>query len=197
VIKRKTSDEKTAEYAGNILKNIERISRIVRELVDFSKPSPHKEVETDINEIVNSAVSIIKYDRRSKKINFNLSLEENLPKTLLVPDHLLQVFLNILINAVDASEGYGDKIEVKTMSANQHIRIDISDQGCGIPPSNLNRIFEPFFTTKGVGKGTGLGLTVSYGLIKKLQGQISVESEIEKGSTFTVSLPVRQQPEVN
>jgi signal transduction histidine kinase len=193
VIKRKTTDEKITDYANNILKNIERISRIVRELVDFSKPSPHKEVEADINEIVNSAVSIIKYDRRSKKINFDLNLQPDLPKTVLVPDHLLQVFLNILINAVDASEGQETEIRVHTSSADHRIRIDITDQGCGIAAENIQRIFEPFFTTKGVGKGTGLGLTVSYGLIKKLQGEIKVQSEIDKGSTFTVVLPVKQE----
>jgi signal transduction histidine kinase len=191
VIKRKTSDEKTIEYVNNILKNIERISRIVRELVDFSKPAPHKEVEADINEIVNSAVSIIKYDRRSKKINFQLNLQQELPKTVLVPDHLLQIFLNILINAVDASEGLGSEIAVNTSASGPYLQIDISDRGCGIPPANIRKIFEPFFTTKGVGKGTGLGLTVSYGLINKLQGEIKVRSEINKGSTFSVLLPVR------
>jgi signal transduction histidine kinase len=195
VIKRKTTDEKITDYANNILKNIERISRIVRELVDFSKPSPHKEVEADINEIVNSAVSIIKYDRRSKKINFNLELQPDLPKTVLVPDHLLQVFLNILINAVDASEGLDTEIRVSSYADNRHIQVDITDRGCGIAAENINRIFEPFFTTKGVGKGTGLGLTVSYGLIKKLQGEIKVQSQIDQGSTFSVVLPVMQETE--
>jgi signal transduction histidine kinase len=197
VIKRKTVDEKITDYANNILKNIERISRIVRELVDFSKPSPHKEVEADLNEIVNSAVSIIKYDRRSKKIDFHLDLQPDLPKTSLVPDHLLQVFLNILINAVDASEGYGAGITVRTSSVDQHVQIDIADQGCGIAQANINRIFEPFFTTKGVGKGTGLGLTVSYGLVKKLQGEIRVQSEMGKGSTFSVVLPIKREIEVD
>jgi signal transduction histidine kinase len=195
VIKRKTTDEKITDYANNILKNIERISRIVRELVDFSKPSLQKEVEADINEIVNSAVSIIKYDRRSKKINFNLELQPDLPKTILVPDHLLQVFLNILINAVDASEDHDTEIKVRSYADNRHIQVDITDQGCGIAAENINRIFEPFFTTKGVGKGTGLGLTVSYGLIKKLQGEIKVQSQIDQGSTFSVVLPLAQQTE--
>jgi len=196
VIKRKTSDEKITDYANNILKNIERISRIVRELVDFSKPSPHTEVKADLNEIVNSAVSIIKYDRRSKKINFHLDLQSDLPKTTLIPDHLLQVFLNILINAVDASEGFDTEIMVHTFSVNQHIQVDITDHGCGIPLANINRIFEPFYTTKGVGKGTGLGLTVSYGLVKKLQGEIKVQSELGKGSTFSVVLPIKPASEV-
>jgi signal transduction histidine kinase len=200
VIKRKTTDEKITDYANNILKNIERISRIVRELVDFSKPPLHKEVEADINEIGNSAVSMIKYDRRSKKINFNLDLQPDLPKAVLVPDHLLQVFLNILINAVDASEGLDTEIKVRSYASerytgNRHIQVDITDQGCGIAAENINRIFEPFFTTKGVGKGTGLGLTVSYGLIKKLQGEIKVQSQIDQGSTFSVVLPVTQQTE--
>jgi signal transduction histidine kinase len=107
----------------------------------------------------------------------------------------MQVFLNILINAVDASEGLDTEIRVRSFADNRHIQVDITDQGCGIAAENINRIFEPFFTTKGVGKGTGLGLTVSYGLIKKLQGEIKVQSQIDQGSTFSVVLPVTQEKE--
>jgi len=195
VIKRKTNDERILEHLNNILKGIERISRIVRELVDFSKPSAYKAAHTNINEIINSAVGIIKYDRRSKHITYLLELDQSLPKTILVSDHLLQVLLNILINAVDASEGFGNIIKVITYSQNGSIHIDIEDEGCGIPEDKLNKIFEPFYTTKEVGKGTGLGLTVSYGLIKKMNGEIKVKSKLKKGSIFTVILPVREEIE--
>ncbi len=134
--------------------------------------------------LVNSAVGIVKYDRRSKNINYILNLDQSLPRTVVVADHMLQVFLNILINAVDASEGYGNDIEVTTSKVNGSIEIDIMDQGCGIPEDRLNKIFEPFYTTKEVGKGTGFGLTVSYGLIKKMHGEIKAESKLKQGSNL-------------
>ena len=190
IIKRKNTDDKTLEYVSNILKNINRISRIVRELVDFSKPTTHKAAPSDINEIITSAVGIIKYDRRSKNIRYGLDLDHDLPKVTVVADHLMQVFLNILINAVDASEGIGEEISVSSHSENGNIVIVFKDEGCGIPQESLNRIFEPFYTTKDVGKGTGLGLTVSYGLIKKLHGEIKVSSNLNKGSVFTIMLHI-------
>jgi signal transduction histidine kinase len=190
IIKRKNTDDKTLEYVSNILKNIDRISRIVRELVDFSKPTTHKAAPSDINEIITSAVGIIKYDRRSKNIRYALDLDIKLPKVTVVADHLMQVFLNILINAVDASEGVGEEITVSSHSENNNIVIVFKDEGCGIPQESLNRIFEPFYTTKDVGKGTGLGLTVSYGLIKKFKGEITVSSILNKGSVFTIRLPI-------
>jgi len=189
IIKRKNTDEKTIEYVSNILKNIDRISRIVRELVDFSKPTTHKAAPTDINEIIHSAVGIVKYDRRSKNITYTLDLDKNLPKISVVSDHLMQVFLNILINAIDASEGLSEEINVSTYINNGNLNIEIKDHGTGISEEYLNKIFEPFYTTKEVGKGTGLGLTVSYGLIKKLRGEIKVTSKVKKGSIFTVVIP--------
>ena len=193
VIKRKSQDEKTIEYVNNILKNIDRISRIVRELVDFSKPSSQKVALADINELVNSAVGIVKYDRRSKNINYILNLDQQIPRTIVVADHLLQIFLNILINAVDASEGYGNDIEVSTTAYDGQVEIDIEDHGSGIPEDKLNTIFEPFYTTKEVGKGTGLGLTVSYGLVQRMNGEIKVESTLKKGSTFKVIIPIKEE----
>lgn len=193
MIRRKTSEENTQEFVSNILKNIDRISKIVRELVDFSRPSSYTAAMSNINEIINSAVGIVKYDRRSKHMNFNLSLAKDIPETYLVADQLLQVFINILINAVDASEGYSNEIGVKTDYKNHLISIEISDQGCGIAADKLNKVFEPFYTSKEVGKGTGLGLTVSYGIVKNLKGDIKVESEVGKGSKFIITLPLRKE----
>jgi signal transduction histidine kinase len=195
VIKRKNDNQNINDYVTNILKNIDRISRIVRELVDFSRPSSYKEAPSDINEIIKSAVGIIKYDRRSKNLTYSLALDPELPKTVIVSDHLLQVFLNILINSVDASEGFGDEIVVNSFTKNGNITVDITDSGCGIPVEMQKKIFEPFYTTKEVSKGTGLGLTVSYGFIKKLNGEIKVKSEEGKGSTFSVIIPIRSNVE--
>jgi signal transduction histidine kinase len=195
VIKRKNSNELVADYVSKILKNIERISRIVRELVDFSRPSSYEEAPADVNEIIKSAVGIIRYDRRSKNLTYELNLDPDLAETVLVADHLLQVFLNILINAVDASEGVGKIISVSSVTKNGAIQVQISDQGSGIPEGIQQKIFEPFFTTKEVGKGTGLGLTVSYGFIKNLRGDIKVKSKVGKGSTFILSIPIKSKIE--
>ncbi len=193
VIKRRIDDEKIVEFVNNILSNIDRISVIVRELVDFSRPSSLDESMISSNELINSAVGIVKYDRRSKQIHFNLELDRNVPQTFLVGDQLLQVLINILINAVDASENYYNDINVSSKLVSNTIKIKIEDKGCGIETEKLNRIFEPFYTTKEVGKGTGLGLTVSYGIIKKFGGEITVKSEIEKGSIFEIILPVIEE----
>jgi signal transduction histidine kinase len=195
VIKRKNENHKVGEYVTNILKNIDRISRIVRELVDFSRPSSYKEAISDINEIIKSAVGIIKYDRRSNNLTYSLTLDPELPKTIIVSDHLLQVFLNILINSVDASEGFGNEIAVNSFTKSGNIHVEITDKGCGIPTEIQKKIFDPFYTTKEVGKGTGLGLTVSYGFIQKLNGEIKVKSDKGKGSTFSVVIPVRSHIE--
>ncbi|MHA1989248.1 MAG: sensor histidine kinase, partial [Promethearchaeota archaeon] len=142
VIKRKTNDLNINEYVTNILKNIDRISRIVRELVDFSRPSSYEEAPVNVNDIIQSAVGIIRYDRRSKNIKYDLILESELPETVLVSDHVLQIFLNILINAVDATEGHGSNISVKSSSQNGNIFVKITDSGVGIPADMKNKIFE-------------------------------------------------------
>jgi C4-dicarboxylate-specific signal transduction histidine kinase len=195
VIKRKNPGDQIGKYINDILKNIDRISRIVRELVDFSRPSSYKAALTNINDIIKSAVGIIKYDRRAKDLAINLSLEERLPETVVVSDQLLQVFLNILINALDASEDRGDKIQVSSYARKDILFVTIRDYGSGIPADNLHRIFEPFYTTKEVGHGTGLGLTVSYGIIQQIGGEISVKSKVNQGSTFEISIPVVAQEE--
>ncbi|GAB4366652.1 MAG: hypothetical protein Kow0042_06680 [Calditrichia bacterium] len=191
ILKRRLKDKTNLEDITNIMKNIDRISRIVRELVDFSRPSTFQMSPTDINEIARTAVGIVKYDNRSKNINFNLELEESLPTTILVADQLLQVFINILFNAVDAMENHGTELTLKTYTRDNHIYIVIKDTGCGIPEDQKNKIFEPFYTTKEVGKGTGLGLSVSYGIIRNFGGEITLQSQVGRGSTFTIKLPIK------
>ncbi|GAB4334295.1 MAG: hypothetical protein Kow0037_12890 [Calditrichia bacterium] len=193
LLKRRLKDETNQNYLATIMKNIDRISRIVRDLVDFSRPSNFQAAMTDVNEVAQAALGIVKYDGRSKRIEFHLELDRQIPSTYLVADQLLQVFINILFNAVDAMENHGTDLTLRTYHDASYIYIDITDTGCGIAPEQLNKIFEPFYTTKDVGKGTGLGLSVSYGIIKNFNGDIKVKSEPGKGTTFTIKLPIRTQ----
>ncbi|GEM_PF-6986869 len=192
IIKRRVKSDQITQYLDTILKNIDRISKIVRELVDFSRPSSYKATYVDVNEIIRHAVGIVKYDRRAKHVPIRMDLSNQLPTIYLVSDQLLQVFLNILINAVDALKHRSGKIDIRSELQEDHVLIQFKDNGSGIPEENLSKIFEPFYTTKKVGRGTGLGLSVSYGIIKNFNGNIHVESELKKGSTFIIEIPVKQ-----
>ncbi len=192
LIRRKVKDEDIQEYLKTILSNIERISRIVRELVDFARPTSYEATQVDVNHLIHSAVSIVRYDKRAKNMQLQMNLDENLPPVVLVEDQLQQVFLNILINAVDACHQDTSEIKIRSFTKNGNLYVQITDNGIGIAKDNLPKIFEPFFTTKKVGKGTGLGLSVSYGIVKNLGGTISVESIPFKGSTFTIEIPFEQ-----
>jgi signal transduction histidine kinase len=189
IIKRKVKDQNFIEYLNTILKNIERIRKIVRELVDFARPSSYEAADSNINEIISNAVGIVKYDRRMKSINIELELDNNIPTIFLVGDQLLQVFINILINAVDALTEDSNRIIIRSRKHKSNIIIEIEDEGVGIKPENISKIFEPFYTTKKVGKGTGLGLSVTYGIVKNLNGNIDVQSEPGKGTIFIITLP--------
>lgn len=187
LIQRKSTDENLTEQLITIKDNIDRISKIVRELVNFSRPSGENKESLQINDVVKTAVGIVKYDKRVKNVEFKTDFTKNIPTIFAVPDQLLQVYVNILINALDAIDGEG-VLEVKTYNDGMYISTDIKDNGCGMTEKVKKKIFNPFYTTKDVGKGTGLGLSVSYGIIKKMHGKILVKSEIDKGSVFTVKL---------
>jgi len=189
ILQRKTKDEFFSEQLSNIKENIDRITKIVRELVDFSRPPSYEKALQDISEIIKTAVGIVKYDKRVRKVKFETDLKPSLPKVNIAADQILQVFVNIMINALDAIQGNGT-IHVKSYHDKQNIYVDITDNGCGMDEKTIKKIFDPFFTTKEVGKGTGLGLSVSYGIIKKFNGEIKVKSKLNEGSTFTVVLPI-------
>jgi len=153
---------------------------------------------TDINLNLREALDIVRVGKKAKDIIFKYSLDDSLPKLPLVSDQIQQVFVNILINAVDAviemKEGSGSdfigEINAYSVMKKDEVIITLSDNGKGIAEKNLNKIFEPFYTTKAVGKGTGLGLWVSYGIIKSFQGDIHVQSQENQGTSFIITLPV-------
>ncbi len=205
VIQRTTSDEFTQEKLELIKSQITRISRIIRDLVDFSRRSSYEVQMTDINKSIREAVEIVRVGKKAKSIFFQVDLDDKLPLLPLVPDQIQQVFINILINAVDAihsdlqlpTRNKSKKPEVAVCSRveDEQIVITLEDTGKGIPEDALPKIFEPFFTTKKVGEGTGLGLWVSYGLIKSFQGTINVASTEGEGTTFTITLPLQSTVE--
>lgn len=189
LMQRKSKDDFMNEQLAQVKENIDRISKIVRELVDFSRPPGYERMLIQITDVIKTALGIVKYDKRVKKVEFKTSFDPEIPPLSIVSDQLLQVFVNILFNALDAMDGNGI-ITVRTSHDEDHVYIEISDNGHGMTPGILDKIFDPFFTTKEVGRGTGLGLSVSYGIIKKFRGDIIVKSEPEKGSSFKVKIPL-------
>ncbi|MDE2429236.1 MAG: PAS domain S-box protein, partial [Burkholderiales bacterium] len=168
---------------------LKRVKDIVQSLKDFSHVGETDWQEADIHQGIDSTLNIVK-----NEIKYKATVVKEygqLPAIKCIISQLNQVFMNLLVNASHAIKESGT-ITVSTGCQNDWVWIRISDTGSGIPPENLNRIFEPFFTTKPVGSGTGLGLSLSYGIVKKHGGRIDVQSEVGKGTSFTVHLPVRQ-----
>jgi len=196
VVQRSTDDQFVKEKLELVKNQVTRISKIIRDLVDFSRPSNYELRLTDINQIVSEAVEIIKVGTKAKNINFKVSLNERVPTLPLVADQVQQVFVNILLNAVDAISEHDPpkrdcSIAAKTDVSEDNVIVTFEDDGVGIAEENIAKIFEPFYTTKKEGKGTGLGLWVSYGIIKSFQGDIIVESTIGEGTTFRILLPIQ------
>lgn len=195
VAQRFTTDDLVKEKLELVKNQVNRISKIIRDLVDFSRPSNFEFQFTDINKNLTEAVEITKVGVKAKDVVYELNLNKNIPHLPLVADQIQQVFVNILLNATDAileSQKKEKKIVVKShMNENGEVIITFSDNGIGIAEENIPKIFEPFFTTKKEGKGTGLGLWVSYGIIKSFQGEIKVSSIYGQSTTFTISLPVQ------
>ncbi len=191
VIQRTTDDDFAKEKLELIKNQINRISRTIRDLVDFSRPSTYVERLTDVNRVVQDALNIVKYGKKVKEITFQIDMASDLPKLMVVPDQLTQVFINILMNAVDSLDEKPGTIWIKTGVEDNRLVVKVRDSGKGIKVDNREKIFEPFFTTKDVGKGTGLGLWVSYGIVKNFGGDIRAESQEGKGSVFTVIFPLK------
>lgn len=189
---RKTEDEFIQDQLKKVREHIQRINKIVRELVDFSRPSSMQTEHVQINEVIKSAVGLLKHDARCSDVEFKLDLPNNLPSISCVPDQIHQVLVNLLLNAVDAMKDTAKpKIIISTIKQQNNIKLMVADIGKGIKKEDQSRIFEPFYTTKDVGQGTGLGLSVSHGILNKMGGSIRVESEYGEGATFIIKLPIK------
>lgn len=169
------------------LDGTERIKKIVQDLKSFSRVDEAEQKRADINAGIESTINIV-WNELKYKATVNKEYGD-IPHTMCNPGQLNQVFMNILVNAAHAIEKQGE-IRVRTWHEGGYINVSISDTGSGIPADKLPRIFEPFYTTKEVGKGTGLGLSIAYDIVKKHNGEIEVESEVGKGTTFTITIPI-------
>lgn len=181
------------EYLKIIYNETFRCKSIISNLLNFSRQSEPKFDYININNVIQETLSIVQYQRQLKDQKMHLDLSKEPCDVLGDPQQLKQVFLNLLINALHATDT-GGNISVSTHRKQTTIQIIIKDSGIGIKPEHLDKIFDPFFTTKPTGKGTGLGLAICYGIIDIHNGRIEASSEgVGRGSTFTISLPLAKQ----
>jgi two-component system NtrC family sensor kinase len=171
-----------------IVKQTFRASEIVNNLLNFSRTGAGEAVDIDLNRVVEETLSLVSHPLKTSHIQVVKHLGETLPAVRGSANKLQQVFLNLFLNARDAMPG-GGLLEVRTGAHNGSVEIEVVDTGAGIPREHIHRIFDPFFTTKASGRGTGLGLSVSYGIIKEHSGKIDVRSTPGKGTSFHVEFP--------
>jgi signal transduction histidine kinase len=189
-------DEEFRNYFLQIVSGeVDRISTLVNELLEFARPSDPKVETEDINSILDSILLLIGTGTKKKHIHMVKHLSENLPPVLVDREQIKQVFLNLLVNAIEATDENG-QITVQTRpyiksNGAPYIQIEFADTGCGIPGEYLETIFHPFFTTKHT--GSGLGLSISNQIVQEHKGYIDVESQLNKGTTFYVNLPLHQE----
>ena len=175
-----------------IVKETTRCREIVRRLLNFSRQTEPRKENCNINHVIESALSLTKNQLKVRENAITVKKElGELPSLQFDPNQMLEVFINMIINAVDAMAKGGELgITTGLTEDAKAVEIKISDTGYGIAKENLEKVFDPFFTTKEVGKGTGLGLAVTYGIIDGHNGSIDVESEVGKGTTFVIRLPL-------
>ena len=197
LLNRRPIDDYTRERLEMIDDQLGRIQRTLRELVDFSRPASHEATMCDIHDVIEAALSIAKYYKRKKGKRIVTRYAERLPQLRIVRDQLVQVFLNLVLNAMDATDE-GGTIEITTSLTDGWLKVAIRDDGHGIEPAHQESVFEPYFTTKST--GTGLGLFVSRSLTEQSTGgQIELVDSDESGTTFLVRLTcdnVQQHPDV-
>ncbi|MGC2236972.1 MAG: ATP-binding protein [Pyrinomonadaceae bacterium] len=189
-------DDDTKEKLKLISEQIQRITQVTRDMMDFARVRPAAKSLIDINGVIETSLRLASFDKSFQKLNLKKDLAENLTKVFADRDQLQQVFLNLLLNARDAMPGGGELI-INTSQNHTELKIEISDDGTGIDDASRKKIFDPFFTTKQAGKGTGLGLAVCYGIITAHGGKIEVSGNESKGTSFLISLPVNEQSAAN
>ena len=172
------------------LQGLQRVRDIVGNLRDFARLDEAEFKEMDLNAALRSTLEIARYELKKKEIRLEIGFQE-LPPVLCHPSKINQVFLNLLMNAVQAC-ALGGVMALRTRAVpGEGVEIEVEDNGCGIKAEHVPHIFEPFFTTKPVGQGMGLGLSVSYGIIRDHGGSIAVDSTPGRGSLFCVRLPLQ------
>lgn len=188
-LKKPLNEEKKKRYLGMAQEEVERLITIVQRMLEFYRPSKEGMAPTDVHTIIENVLTLSSKRLQHGKITVTKKLASDLPPISAVRDQLKQVFLNLVINAVEAMPQGGElRIETKLSEDEDGLSVAFTDTGVGLSEKEQENIFEPFFTTKAT--GTGLGLSVSYGIIERHGGRIKVQSELGKGANFTVHLPL-------
>ena len=203
VLQYTVTDPDVSEKLETIKKQVSRITKTIRDMLYLSRKSSNTPAPTDVNHTVEEAVNIVRVGMKAKTINFITHLDPALPMIPLVADQLQQVFINILINAVDAlfslnvpndpAQLNRKTVTITTGMRQGNVVIILADTGSGISQENISKIFDPFFTTKKAGEGTGLGLWITYGIIKSFNGEIFVNSTENVGTSFEIILPANTE----
>lgn len=195
LLKRASANDELKKDLEIIVRETKRCREIVKGLLDFARQVPSIKTNIAINDVITQSLAIVDNQLSIKNISVKKYLKEDLPTIKADANQIQQVFINLFVNAADTIGNEGGEISITTTpeqdKGKNYIKIQVSDTGCGIPRENLTKIFEPFYTTKGQ-KGTGLGLAVVWGIIDKHDGTITVDSEVVKGTTFTIQLPVKE-----
>jgi signal transduction histidine kinase len=195
LLREMSQDDFTQKSLDIINTHIQRITDIVRRMATFARADSLTIKEVQINDVLGATLDLMRLDKRMKSsVKISVILDPDLPRVLIDEAQISQVFINIIINALDAMPD-GGTLSVGTRRGrddrdSENIMISFTDTGTGIPPSDLQKIFDPFYTTKEAGKGTGLGLSLSYDIMRRFKGDIQVESEVGKGTVFTILIPI-------
>ena len=184
------NDEQKRKLLGDIFNEVERASSTVKNLLDFTRTDISKLESVDVPGLIQNSLKLVANELTLNRIKAETQFEEGLPNIRGNFRNLQQVFLNLFVNSIHAMPE-GGYLRVHAGAENgKYVKVDVADTGSGIPQEHLQSIFDPFFTTKEVGKGTGLGLSICYSIIEKIGGRITVESEVDKGTVFSVYLPM-------
>ncbi|NQV31432.1 MAG: PAS domain-containing protein [Phycisphaeraceae bacterium] len=192
---KKIKSEDEVQQLHVVLKQVNRISEILKRMLTFSRPATSEYRWSDIDQLISSTLTLIKFDKRMQSIDIKNEVNGTLPTVWLNPQSFEQILLNVFINAVDAMNAKADDspntLKITRDCRGEVVRIRVEDTGIGMDQQVARRAFESFFTTKEIGKGTGLGLFISHNLITELDGSISIESELGKGTSVLLQVPVR------
>ena len=180
-------EEEALDYLAKMESEVNRCSRIIRNLLDFARQKELMLRLVDINRVLEQVLSLVGHQAQLQNIEVVKEFSPSLPSVMADSDQLQQVFINLSLNAIQAMPD-GGKLTIRSSAVDGEVRIDVQDTGCGISKENMGKLFTPFFTTKAKGKGVGLGLAVAHGIIEMHKGRIKVQSEVGKGTTFSVYL---------
>ncbi|MCK4221865.1 MAG: GHKL domain-containing protein, partial [Dehalococcoidia bacterium] len=182
------------------VKEVHKIEKIVQDLVDYSRMQKPEVEPVQINDQLRLVTSLLEYEFRNSKIRLETRYREGLPEVECYAAEVNQVITNLLINSIEAVSAkrkqdpdFEPMIRITTQGEDSVVKISIEDNGIGVERGDSTKVFDPFFTTKEVGQGTGLGLAVSHGIIAKHKGSIEVKSDVGKGTTFVIKLPMNQK----